>query len=63
MLNCREAARLITQGLDRDLTRWERVALRIHLFFCHACTNFRSHMAFLRSATKRFRHGEVSDGD
>ena len=53
MLTCKEAARLVSQGLDRRLGLAERLALRLHLLVCDGCTNFRKQVAFLRGALSR----------
>ena len=53
MLSCKEAARLVSQGLDRDLGFGERVMLRVHLAICDGCTNFKDQVAFLRRAVKQ----------
>jgi hypothetical protein len=53
MLTCKEAAQLVSQGLDRRLGLGERLALRLHLFVCEGCTNFRKQAAFLRKAMAR----------
>jgi predicted anti-sigma-YlaC factor YlaD len=53
MLSCKEAARLLSQDLDRKLGFGERVTLRVHLAICDGCTNFKSQVAFLRKAVSR----------
>jgi hypothetical protein len=53
MLSCKEAARLVSQGLDRKLGFGERVTLRVHLAICDGCTNFKRQVAFLREAMSR----------
>ena len=53
MLSCKEASRLVSQGLDRKLGFGERVALRVHLAICDGCTNFKDQVAFLRKAMPR----------
>ena len=53
MLSCKEASRLVSQGLDRKLGFGERVMLRVHLTICDGCTNFKSQVAFLRKAVSR----------
>jgi len=53
MLSCKEASRLVSQGLDRNLGFGERVALRVHLAICDGCTNFKDQVAFLRRAVKQ----------
>lgn len=52
-LTCREATELVSQGLDRELSRWERVKLKLHLLICDACSNFVRQTAFMRRALKR----------
>jgi Putative zinc-finger len=52
-LTCREASRLISQGLDRHLGFGERLKLRVHLAICDACSNFKKQVDFLRRAVKQ----------
>jgi hypothetical protein len=52
-LTCREASRLVSQGLDRKLGFGERLKLRVHLAICDACTNFKKQVDFLRRAVKQ----------
>jgi len=47
LLTCKEATRLVSQGLDRRLGLGERLALRLHLLICDGCANFRKQAAFL----------------
>jgi putative zinc finger protein len=53
MLSCKEASRLVSQGLDRRLGFAERLALRLHLLICDGCTNFSRQVAFLQKAIAR----------
>jgi hypothetical protein len=53
LLNCKEATRLVSRGLDRRLGLAERLALRLHLLVCDGCTNFSKQVAFLRRALSR----------
>jgi predicted anti-sigma-YlaC factor YlaD len=53
ILSCKEAARLVSQRLDRELGFGERVMLRVHLTICDGCTNFNDQVAFLRKAMSR----------
>lgn len=45
---CNGISRLVSQSLDRDLTRGEALAVRIHLLYCRACRQFRRHIAEIR---------------
>lgn len=51
---CREVHRLVSEGLDRDLSLVERTRVRLHLWVCVACTRFSGQMNLLRRA---MRHG------
>jgi hypothetical protein len=53
MLNCKEATRLVSEGLDRRLGWGARLALRLHLVFCEGCSRFSKQVAFLRKAMAR----------
>jgi predicted anti-sigma-YlaC factor YlaD len=52
-LTCKEASRLVSQGLDRSLGPWDWLRLRVHLAICDACTAFTRQMASLRRAIQR----------
>lgn len=54
MLSCREASRLISERLDRDLGVAERAALRVHLAICVACTRMTRQFEFLRKAASQY---------
>jgi putative zinc finger protein len=53
MLSCKEATRLASQGLDRELAFGERIALRVHLVICAGCRNVDRQLSFLRRAVGR----------
>jgi hypothetical protein len=52
-VDCRHAARLISRGMDENLPWMQRVALRLHLAICDACTNFSKQVRLLRAAIRR----------
>ncbi len=58
MMNCRQAARLLSEAIDRPLTPGERLALRLHTLLCAGCRNYRRQIAFLRLACRRWGAGE-----
>ena len=58
MLTCKEATRLVSQGLDRRLGFAERVALRVHLAICDGCTAFSRQAAFIRKALRELGSGQ-----
>ncbi len=52
-LRCEESTRLVSDSLDRDLTRSERLAIRLHAVSCWSCRRFRRQILFLREAIRR----------
>jgi hypothetical protein len=53
-LNCRRAAKLLSQAQERALRDDEQKALQHHLVLCLKCRNFESQLAFLRKASRLF---------
>jgi len=53
-LNCKEASRLQSQAMDRDLRLPDRVALRLHLGICDACSRVTRQLEFLRRALRAY---------
>jgi hypothetical protein len=41
MLNCKETTRLLSEGLDRRLSLWQRMNLGLHVLMCGACSAYR----------------------
>ena len=52
MLNCKEAAQIVSECLDREVPLHQRLLLRIHLFMCKLCSRNMSQMLFLREAMR-----------
>ena len=61
-LTCKEASKLISDGMDRRLSIPERIKLRLHVRICDACTRFTSQVAFLRRALKAFPGPDDPEG-
>jgi len=59
MLSCKQASQLMSQEQDRRLGVAERLALRLHVLICDACSKYRRQMAFLRQACRRFGGGDT----
>lgn len=49
MMNCREAARLVSERLEHPLGRRREWALRFHLVICMACRHYDSQIRWLRA--------------
>lgn len=57
MLSCRQATELMSQEQDRPLGLSERIGLRLHVWICRGCANYRRQMRVLRAACRRFGAG------
>ncbi len=40
MLSCKEATRLVSEGLDHPLPFWRRMGLRLHVVMCRGCSRY-----------------------
>lgn len=49
-LDCRAASELASDSLDRDLTRGERLALRLHQLVCPPCRHLIAQFQTIRRA-------------
>lgn len=54
MISCKEASRLVSERLDRQLGITERARLRIHLTICVACGRVTRQFDFLRRAARAY---------
>ena len=50
MMTCQDVAQLASESLDRRLTVFERLTLRLHLFRCDMCTRYVRQLKFLQRA-------------
>lgn len=53
MLNCKQATALISIGMDKELTMFQKLSLRFHLMICSGCRNFSKQMDFLRQGLRK----------
>ena len=62
-VNCKQASRLISLGLDKELPLAERTALRFHLALCDACNKLKLQFQFMRQALAAYsRPPDEEDG-
>lgn len=52
MINCKEYARLVSNGMDRPLSFWDRISLKIHKLICTPCSRIEAHFLAIRSACR-----------
>ena len=60
-ITCKEATRLISTGLDRELGFADRASLRLHLALCSACNVVKSQFEFMRRALSTYSKPERDD--
>lgn len=48
MMTCAEAARLMSDRMNRPLAMRKRAALRFHLILCAGCRHYRRQLALMR---------------
>lgn len=63
LLSCKDVSRLVSQGEDRRLSRWEAFRLRAHLAVCDACARLDAQVRFLRRAMRVMGSGRPFDTD
>ena len=49
VLSCKEAARIVSEGLDTKLTLSKKLSLRLHLVMCKGCTLYQKQITALKS--------------
>jgi predicted anti-sigma-YlaC factor YlaD len=54
MDTCKQITRLVSEGLDRELSPIERIRIRFHLMMCRGCANFARQAQVLRSMSRAF---------
>ena len=50
---CAEVSRMVSEGMDRELSTGERARVRMHMWICTNCTNFNKQVRVLRDAIRR----------
>ena len=54
MMNCQTATQLLSQALDGQLDLSERAPLRLHLWMCTGCREFKGNLADMRVLAQAF---------
>jgi predicted anti-sigma-YlaC factor YlaD len=52
-ITCKEVARLVSEGLDKELPADEQLRLRAHLAICRGCRSLSDRFSFLRKAMSK----------
>jgi hypothetical protein len=56
--SCKAASRLQSLAMDRNLSFFERLGLRIHLFLCGWCRRYGEQLKFLRATAHQCENHE-----
>lgn len=59
-ITCKEASRMVSEGLDKELPADQQLRLRAHLAICRGCQSISDRMAFLRRAMRKIIDREES---
>ena len=59
--SCKQASRLQSEAMDRRLSFFERLGLRIHLLLCAWCRRYGEQLKFLRSAAHQCESHEQAE--
>ena len=59
MLSCREATRLASERLDREMPFWRRMGLRLHVLMCRACSRYTRQVTALDRAVAEHYQGDL----
>jgi len=60
---CKQASRLASDSLDRQLSLWERLTFHFHLAMCGNCRNCDNNLRLIRSSSElieKTRYGKIS---
>lgn len=52
MINCKEHSRLASEGMDRPLSFWDHLGVRIHRLICPACKRLKAQLDAIRLACR-----------
>jgi hypothetical protein len=60
---CPEVVRLLSLGMDRELSLGMRIKLRVHYLMCSFCERYMKQLKYIRQVSREFpeKIGEVSD--
>lgn len=52
MINCKEYAEMTSRSMDRRLSLWERLTMKLHQMLCPPCNLIRKQFVTLRNACR-----------
>jgi len=63
VLNCDQVTNMCSDELERPLSMWERLSLKMHMMMCTGCANYRIQMHSIRAAMNRYADGRAATED
>ena len=62
MFNCKEVTLMVSESLDRKLSLFQRIGIRMHLLMCKFCSRYRRQLLILRESMRLYpRYGEDTE--
>ncbi len=59
MISCKQATELISKAMEEPLSLTESIALKIHLFVCECCEQFKKQLHLVRAVFRRHPEDEA----
>ncbi len=53
MMNCRKVSRMVSDSMDRKLSLYQRLGIRMHLLMCRYCYRYYKQLFFLRKVIQK----------
>lgn len=55
MMSCQKTSQLLSASMDHDITRFQRLSLRLHLLGCRSCARLQAQLLVLKEAGLQLR--------
>ena len=52
MINCKEHSKLVSENLDRPISFWGKVSVKMHELLCPACNQLKAQLEMIRKACR-----------
>jgi predicted anti-sigma-YlaC factor YlaD len=62
-LNCKQVARILSDGQDAEMAPAERARLRLHMVVCEACRNVEQQFDLLRRLVRKSGPADPAERD
>lgn len=61
MWTCKQVSNALARKHFDEMTKAERIGLRMHIFLCFVCGKFNRQVLEMQEMTRRFREHEIAD--